>query len=55
MSQTKHYPHSTVELRAELASLRARYDSGAVSPTVYSVIREIETELAWAEHDQVRP
>ncbi len=29
-------------LRAELAHLRARYDSGVVSPEVYSVIRGLE-------------
>jgi hypothetical protein len=40
----------TADLRAELALLRARYDSGAVSPAIYRVIREIETALAWAEH-----
>jgi hypothetical protein len=38
-------------LRSELASLRARYDNGAVSPDVYAIIRELETELAWHEHD----
>jgi hypothetical protein len=37
-------------LRAELAHLRARYDHGAVSPEMYSVIRELESELAWVEH-----
>jgi hypothetical protein len=40
-------------LRAQLAALRARYDDGAVSPAVYKVIRELEIELAWAEHQQV--
>jgi hypothetical protein len=43
------------ELRAELALLRARYDSGAVAPAVYIVIREIETDIAWIKHQQVRP
>jgi hypothetical protein len=42
------------ELRAELALLRARYDSGAVAPAVYQVIRQIETHIAWIEHQQVR-
>jgi hypothetical protein len=37
-------------LRAELAHLRARYDHGVVSPEVYGVIRELESELAWLEH-----
>ena len=42
------------ELRSKLAFLRARYDSGAISPAIYSVIRAIETDLAWAEHQRVR-
>ncbi len=37
-------------LRAELALLRARYDSGAISPAIYAVIRKIETDIAWGEH-----
>ena len=37
-------------LRAELASLRARYDFGAVSPGVYAIIRQLEIELAWHLH-----
>jgi hypothetical protein len=41
-------------LRFELAQLRARYDDGAVSPAVYQVIREIETQLAWREHSKRR-
>jgi len=39
-------------LRSELAALRARYDTGAVSAVIYAVIRWLETELAWAEHKQ---
>ena len=38
------------DVRAELAQLHARYDSGAISPTVFSVIRALEVELAWIEH-----
>jgi hypothetical protein len=45
---------SSFHLRFELEQLRARYDSGAVSPPVYKVIREIETELAWSEHRRAR-
>ena len=37
-------------LRSELASLRARYNSGAVAPGVYAVIRQLEIELAWHLH-----
>jgi hypothetical protein len=42
-------------LRFELAVLRARYDDGAVSPAVYQIIRQIESDIAWAEHREVRP
>ena len=38
--------------KARLAALRARYDGGAVSPAIYKVVREIEIELAWAEHER---
>lgn len=37
-------------LRAELAQLQARYDSGAISPAVFAAMRALETELAWIEH-----
>jgi hypothetical protein len=37
-------------LRGQLMVLRARYDSGAVSPAMYAVIAAIETDIAWAEH-----
>jgi hypothetical protein len=38
--------------QAELALLRARYDSGAVSPAVYAAIKELETEVAWLNHKE---
>jgi len=38
--------------RAELAQLRARHDSGAVSPAVYAVIRTLEEDVAWNENQQ---
>jgi hypothetical protein len=48
--------YKTMILRSELATIRARYDSGAVSPAIYSVIRQIETEIAWIEYKRgVRP
>jgi hypothetical protein len=43
---------SSAELREELAQLRGRYDSGAVSPAVYKVIRALEADVAWAEHQE---
>jgi hypothetical protein len=41
-------------LRAELHFLRSRYDHGAVSPAVYAVIRKIETEIGWHDHEQFK-
>jgi hypothetical protein len=48
---------STAALRGELEWLRARYDDGTISPAVFAVIREIETDIAWIEHrrEWVRP
>jgi hypothetical protein len=39
-------------LQIQLAALRARYDTGAVSPAVAAIIKSIEIDLAWLEHDQ---
>lgn len=36
--------------RKALDTLRARYDSGAVAPGVYAVIRNLEIEIAWEEY-----
>jgi hypothetical protein len=38
------------ELRWQLLQLRARYDTGAVAPATYKVIRELETDISWLEH-----
>ena len=43
-----------VALRAQLAALRARYDSGAVSPGVWAVVRAIEVEPGWMAHERAR-
>jgi hypothetical protein len=45
---------STAALRDELEWLRARYNGGQVSAAVVAVIRELETDIAWAEHREVR-
>jgi hypothetical protein len=45
-----NYPAAELDLRAELTALRTRYDSGAVSPAVFTIIKRIETELAWLQH-----
>jgi hypothetical protein len=44
------FPSHEQALRAALAWVRARHDSGAISPAVFSVIRMIETEIAWRQH-----
>jgi hypothetical protein len=44
------FPSHEQALRAALQWVRARHDSGAVSPAVFSVMRMIETELSWLEH-----
>jgi hypothetical protein len=41
---------STDLLRLERASLLARYDHGAMSVAVYSVLKQLEIELAWRQH-----
>ena len=33
-----------------LEYLRARYNSGALSPAVYQAIKKLETDVAWCEH-----
>jgi hypothetical protein len=38
------------DLRAKLAALRARHDSGAVSAGTYATVRELEIEISWHEH-----
>jgi hypothetical protein len=37
-------------LRSELALLRARHDSGAMSAGTYAAVQELEIEIAWLEH-----
>jgi hypothetical protein len=53
MSFESYRPHAAdrilAGLRSELMVLRARYDDGAVSPAIYSVIRQLETDVAWLE------
>jgi hypothetical protein len=44
------FPSHEQALRAALAWVRARHDSGAISPAVFSVMRMIEVELSWLEH-----
>ena len=41
----------TAMLRAELLMLKFRYDYYAFSPAIYAVVKNIETEVSWIEHD----
>jgi hypothetical protein len=41
---------STSSLRLERLMILARHDSGAINLATFEVIREIETEISWAEH-----
>jgi hypothetical protein len=38
------------QLRVELVWLRARYDCGAISAAVFTVVKRLECDIAWAEH-----
>jgi hypothetical protein len=53
--QAEQTAYPAAVLRRDLAMLRARYDDGAVSTAIYAVIKQIETDISWAEHRQVRP
>jgi hypothetical protein len=44
------FPSHEQALRAALAWVRARHDSGALSPGVAAVLKMIETELSWLAH-----
>jgi hypothetical protein len=44
-----------INLRAQLAALKARYDHDAVPTYVFVAMRMIENELSWREHHRVQP
>jgi hypothetical protein len=44
------FPSHEAALRQALQWVRARHDSGALSPGVAAVLKMIETELAWRQH-----
>jgi hypothetical protein len=44
------FPSHEQALRAALAWVRARHDSGAISSAVLCVIRTLEIEIAWRQH-----
>ncbi len=41
---------STSRLRLERLMLLARHDSGAITPAIFKVVRDLETDISWAEH-----
>jgi hypothetical protein len=50
--RTKTLGEALSRLRAELAWLQARYDSGAISLAVYAVRKRLEIDISWAEHER---
>jgi hypothetical protein len=38
-------------LRSELEWLRHRYDDGKISPAVFAVVKKLETDIAWRQHE----
>ena len=40
-----------IPLRAELLMLKSRYDCYAYSPEIVIVIKTLETEISWQDHD----
>ena len=40
-----------IPLRAELLMLKSRYDCYAYSPEIFIVIKTLETEISWQQHD----
>jgi hypothetical protein len=36
------------------AVLKARYDCYAFAPEIYAVVRELETQISWAQHNAAR-
>ena len=38
--------------REELNWLRSRYDCGAISDTVFVVVKKLECEIAWLQHER---
>lgn len=39
-------PKRTERLRSEIAQLEARYDSGAMPPSIYVILKRMRAELA---------
>jgi hypothetical protein len=44
------FPDHEQALRQALEWVRARHDSGALSPGTFAVVRMLEVEIAWLQH-----
>ena len=47
-----NYNAEIQQARAELDWLRSRYDCGAMSDTVFVVVKSLECEVSWLQHEQ---
>jgi hypothetical protein len=52
MTRSRKHEVDIPQARADLEWLKGRYDGGAVSAAVYTTIKRIESDIAWAEHWQ---
>ena len=49
-ADSKHQTTASQILRGWLAQVKARYDFGALPPSLFKAIQEMEREIAWVEH-----
>jgi hypothetical protein len=47
-----NYSAEIQRAREELDWLRSRYDCGAISATVFVVVKNLECEIAWLQHER---
>jgi hypothetical protein len=47
-----NYRAEIARAREELEWLRGRYDCGAISDTVFVVVKSLECEIAWLQHER---
>jgi hypothetical protein len=52
VSAENQEPEIETSLRAMRRALLARYDSGAVPHFVFAVLRQLEAEISWFEHQR---
>jgi hypothetical protein len=39
------------EARLDLLMIQAKYDGGGMPPALYSVLKQIEVDIAWIQHN----